>query len=898
MAAKSELAELQVLITAKTDEFNSAISGVQSRLGSLEKSVGSSTNKIGLKTIALGSTIGNVLSNLISKAVSVITSNIDYATKRLDTLNRFPIVLQNLGISADEASKAIQTLAEYTLGLPTTLNDAAEKVQYFTSATGNVGQSIKIFEALNDAIVSGAQTADVQSTALYQWSQAIVRGSFDIEREFNAMVVANAKAVNEISEKLLGTGKDFNDLWEALKKGTVSVNDLCNAMVYLDQNGVGGLESWSQRARNSVSGIDTAITRFKTNIGKAVAVVAEEIGWKNIYTFINNVGDAIYKAGQYVAAFVRIIKEAFAWVSALFGGSGSTNEIVKETASAADNMSSIASGASDTADNLSDANSQAAKLKRQLAGFDELNVISENKNSSGSSGSGGGSGGINVGDLEWDSGLSSTADKVAAIAEKIKAAFKEIFGEIDFTRLGNAFKNLGTGIKKAFDSALVSGKNFINSFIVPVTKFAIEDTLPRVFDAWGNALNGIDYSKIEGALNNVFKALADVVERILDAFAGLNELIAPVVEWFANFVVPPALNIIATILEVISNILGGLIDAFKDFFNTLQPSFEKLGNALSPVFDAINDFFGSIAENDEVMQAFHDITKAIADVLLNVLAVAIKFVIDVIVGIIDVIKAVIDWFVKAFNGIKACWDDAPDFFSGLWNFIKMIFSPVVDFFKGIFSAAIEVVKNIWNGITSFFSGLWNGIKNVFSAVGNWFGNIFSGAYNAIKNTFSGIGNWFSDRWNDIKNVFGNAFNIFKDIGANIWNGLKNGLSNVVNGVKNIFSSAVDGIKSFLGINSPSRLFAQLGSYVGEGFAQGIEGETDTVTDALNGLTSGFKLGLPSLGTINSRGVADSIGLDGSDSGQPFIVELDGDVLAKKIIDRTQRRSFIKNMDVV
>ena len=268
--------ELQVVIGANSEEFQNEMQKTQKQLNTFSKSFDGIT--AGMATAAVAA--GNLIAKAVEKVVSTVSSNIDYAVRRLDSLNRFPIVMENLGISTEDASNAINTLSEYTVNLPTTLNDAAEKVQYFTSSTNNVWQSIKIFEALNDAIVSGAQSADVQSTALYQWSQAIVRGSFDIEREFNAMVVANAKAVNEISERLLGAGKNFNDLWEALKNGTVTTYDMVNAMVYLDEHGVGGLESWSKRAMNSVAGIDTAITRFKTNIGKAVAVVASEIGWK------------------------------------------------------------------------------------------------------------------------------------------------------------------------------------------------------------------------------------------------------------------------------------------------------------------------------------------------------------------------------------------------------------------------------------------------------------------------------------------------------------------------------------------------------------------------------------------------------------------------------------------
>ncbi|PHQ49478.1 hypothetical protein BLA24_25920 [Streptomyces cinnamoneus] len=53
----------------------------------------------------------------------------------------------------------------------------------------------------------------------------------------------------------------------------------------------------------------------------------------------------------------------------------------------------------------------------------------------------------------------------------------------------------------------------------------------------------------------------------------------------------------------------------------------------------------------------------------------------------------------------------------------------------------------------------------------------------------------------------------------------------------IADSMVAAIKKSLGIHSPSRVFAQLGSYVGQGFAQGIEGESGRVAKAVDAITA-------------------------------------------------------------
>ncbi|MEU3709012.1 phage tail protein [Streptomyces catenulae] len=53
----------------------------------------------------------------------------------------------------------------------------------------------------------------------------------------------------------------------------------------------------------------------------------------------------------------------------------------------------------------------------------------------------------------------------------------------------------------------------------------------------------------------------------------------------------------------------------------------------------------------------------------------------------------------------------------------------------------------------------------------------------------------------------------------------------------IADSMVAAIKKSLGIHSPSRVFAALGSFVGQGFARGIEGESDRVAKAVDAITA-------------------------------------------------------------
>ena len=72
----------------------------------------------------------------------------------------------------------------------------------------------------------------------------------------------------------------------------------------------------------------------------------------------------------------------------------------------------------------------------------------------------------------------------------------------------------------------------------------------------------------------------------------------------------------------------------------------------------------------------------------------------------------------------------------------------------------------------------------------------------------------------------------KDIGKNIVEGLKNGIiekwENFKESISNLAGKFIDGFKGVFGINSPSKVFAEIGGYMAEGLGVGWDKEFDTV----------------------------------------------------------------------
>ena len=224
-----------------------------------------------------GSTVKSIIAGLgitklISMAMSTISNSIDGAISRLDTLNNFPKVMSNLGIASEEADKSIKKMSDKLSGLPTTLDQGAMAVQRFTSANSDVEKSTDIFLALNNAILAGGASTDIQASALEQLSQAYAKGKPDM-MEWRAAMTAMPAQLKQVATAMGYVSAD--ELGEALRNGTVSMDEFMDTIVQLNETGLDGFQNFEEQARNSTGGIATSITVAKTQIVKGVADIID-----------------------------------------------------------------------------------------------------------------------------------------------------------------------------------------------------------------------------------------------------------------------------------------------------------------------------------------------------------------------------------------------------------------------------------------------------------------------------------------------------------------------------------------------------------------------------------------------------------------------------------------------
>lgn len=265
------------------------LSGNQSKAGKT-----SSVLSGGLKSMvgALG------IYKVASSAASLVTNNLSGAVQRFDTVNNFPKIMKNMGVSAGDSKKAIQKLTDGIDGLPTALDSVVTNTQRFLPMTGNIEKATDSTLALNNAfLASGASGADA-SRGLDQYVQMLSAGKVDMAA-WKTMQETMPFALKRTAEAFGIAGGSTTELYEKLKSGEITMDQLNDKFIELN----GGVDGFAQMAKDATGGIGTAFTNLgnRTKKGleeilKSVDRVSVSLSGSDIATHVSNLGTKVKEA--------------------------------------------------------------------------------------------------------------------------------------------------------------------------------------------------------------------------------------------------------------------------------------------------------------------------------------------------------------------------------------------------------------------------------------------------------------------------------------------------------------------------------------------------------------------------------------------------------------------------
>ena len=290
MANGTEVAVGYVTILPKMGTgFRSQVEGSVSKAGSASSKAFTASFTGGLSALSVAT--GTVVASAISGAVGAVSSSLDAAVSRVDTLNQFPKVMENLGFSGDQARASLDRLSDGIQGLPTALDEIVGNAQTLSLTLGDLEHGTDVALALNDGMLTYGASAAYVNNAVFQLNQMISAGSYDME-SWRSVMESAPGYLDQVAKACLGAGSSANDLRVALNSGKVTTAQFLDAVVRLDKEGGEGVVAFSEQAKSATGGIATSFANVHT------AVV------RNLANFI----DAVNGADNRIAGFADSVK--------------------------------------------------------------------------------------------------------------------------------------------------------------------------------------------------------------------------------------------------------------------------------------------------------------------------------------------------------------------------------------------------------------------------------------------------------------------------------------------------------------------------------------------------------------------------------------------------------------
>ena len=679
--------ELQVLITANTQQLQKEISKTQQSISNLSKSASKSTSNLTSSFIK-----ASIFTKTLGLAIKTVTSNLGGAISRLDTLNNYTNVMSNLGISGDDANASIERLSDKLQGLPTTLDDAVSSVQRLTATNGNIKASTDMFLALNNAILSGGASTEVQKSALEQLSQSYSKGKPDMMEWRTAMTAMPA----QLKQVAMAMGYASADkLGEALREGNVSMNDFMVTLMKLNKEGANGFQSFEQQALNSTGGVRTSMINVKTAITRGLTEIMNAIGQSNIAGFFQNIAKAINRVVPYITGFVKACVWAVSSISALFGG----GKVKKNVDNVTKSIGNLGSSGTSTASDLDKTTGSAKKLNKELgklAGFDEMNVLTENSGSSGDDDSGSSGAGA-LGDLDfsdWDTGLNETSSKADEIAEKIKSAFMSV-GEV---------------VKSIWNSdpvqAFVGAVNTYGQFLWDYWSTLGTSLVENLSMTWGN---------IEGNVSTTLTNMSTLWTNFwTDIQLGIETWGQPIIDGVNGVFNSMWLDAVDPAIQLITK-------AWADFSGILVTLWDKHGK---PLINNIGEFA------TKTIELFQKIWDDVLEPIVTPFLETLSWLWDKHIS--GLIKNVGDFIGKLVNGTLEIYN----------KFIQPIIKFLLDFWSPAWTQAITSIIGVFGSLIAYISDKINSAIRILGGIIDFLTGIFTGnwkkAWTGIKNIFGGI----------------------------------------------------------------------------------------------------------------------------------------------------------------
>lgn len=398
----------------------------------------------------------------------------------------------------------------------------------------------------------------------------------------------------------------------------------------------------------------------------------------------------------------------------------------------------------------------------------------------------------------------TTAEEAASTIQGSFGMMKSAWQNL-VTGMADPDQDLGALVGNFTDSVVIAGNNLIPR---------IQELLPRIVEAT-TSLIGTVSEQLPAILGTVLPSLVEgatnLVTGLMAALPSVLSVLADVAPTVINTLVPALIELLPQItqtgIDVIVSLAQGIADALPQLIPAATDAIieivevltspENLGNLIDAALAII------LALVDGLVDATPKLIAAVPDVITNLVTAIIANMPKILEAGVEITMALADGLIKAL----------PELIAAIPNLILGIVQGIIDNLPEIIMAGPKIIAALATGLIEAIPDIVMVIPQLIRSIVDTFLSFDWGSIG--KNIVEGIKNGFVNMWNSFKQT-----------------------------VENVFTGLVDGVKSFLGIASPSKVFAGIGGYMAEGLGQGFDKE---FTNVKRGIQSQLDFGTMTFG---------------------------------------------------
>ena len=664
--------------------------------------------------------------------------------------------------------------AEYAK-LESALSSAKSRLAEMRSEAESAGQSTSRLGGIGNFVKSAFSKIGQAGAAGFK---KLVGGVKSAISHFNIFKRSSGGAEGAIGK----LGKKLTGVWNMFKR--MALRKVISAIISGLKDGMNNLAQYSSGVNSNLSTLKSGLTQLKNSFATAFAPILTAVT-------------------PILSTLINYISAAVTWIGKLFAAFTGAKTFTKAKAVQEDYAAS-----------LKNTGSAAKDAKKQLAGFDDLNVLSDSSSSS-SGNSGGASPSEMFEEVPIESGITDFVSKIKEafkngdygeigkiLGTKINEAFQKIDEYIKWDNVGGKITKGIKGFATAFNSLIYTidwaliGKTLadgintvINTLYLIVTEIDWPALAGGIAKALSNMITGIDWAKLGTLLSTWVRVLLQSIRSAIQNFdwLGIGKSIATCInniDW---------VGILSDLAGAVSDLVKAALDLLIGFAENLD--WEKLGK------DLWNSLIGVIKNIDWsgiVSKAFRLLGSVIAGSIKLVIGLG-KAVWESLKSGFEATKAYFSKYIKDAGGnvIKGLWNGIVDALKGVGNWIvKNIWDPFITGFKNAFGIHSPSTKMSEMG-GHIITGLWNGIKGAWHSITEFFSRKLEGIKNTISGAWTSIKTTATQKWSDIKSGISTAWDGLKTTASTKWSNLKSTISGAWDSVKTTATQKWDTIKSSL-----------------------------------------------------------------------------------------------------